>query len=97
MARNEYGERTMSYNYTITSLLRMIIEELGKLPEYNFKKTGNIIHLLEMIKEIQDAGPKSLKAARWLGWVLRDMEERGFLTNEQSRNLVRIDVQNGDE
>lgn len=26
-----------------------------------------------------------------------DMEERGFLTNKQSRALVRIDVQNGDE
>jgi hypothetical protein len=63
----------------------------------DFKKFRNISHCLFMVMKIQEMGQQSLKAARWLGWLLRDMEERGFLTNEQSRNLVRVDVQNGDE
>lgn len=88
----------MAYPYTLTALLDMIGKEYDDLPQkFNLKKTNGICHILEMLKEVQDAEPKSLKAARWLGWVLRDMEERGYLTNEQSRNLVRIDVQNGDE
>jgi hypothetical protein len=95
----------MSYPYTMAAVLDVISKEYAKLepiliqnPDMiNCKKLININHVLMMIKEIQDAEPKSLKAARWLGWLLRDMEERGFLTNEQSRALVRIDVQNGDE
>ncbi len=37
------------------------------------------------------------KAGRWLGYVLRAVEEMGLLTNQESRNLVRKDVSEGYE
>jgi hypothetical protein len=45
------------------------------------------------ISKMYTRHPKNaLKAARWIGWILSQMELQGFWTNAQSRNLIRRDV-----
>lgn len=34
----------------------------------------------------------AMKAARWIGYVLRIVEERGYWGNERSRELLRSDI-----
>lgn len=56
-------------------------------------------HLLWMIEEIRvmdtDSVDAAIKAGRYIGWVLREVESQGFWDNEHTRDLVRGDVQNG--
>ncbi len=56
-------------------------------------------HLLWMLQEIagMKVNPKgnSRKAGRWIGYVIGRLESPELLTNEESRNMVRQDVQNG--
>lgn len=52
--------------------------------------------MVQQIEQHNDGTLKgALKAARWIGYALREAEESGYLTNEQSRDLVRADVTAG--
>ncbi|MEX2090744.1 MAG: hypothetical protein WD989_01255 [Candidatus Paceibacterota bacterium] len=53
-------------------------------------------HILWMLDEVKNTRDRT-KAARWIGWVLAHMEVMGFITNEESRNMVRIDKEAGNE
>jgi hypothetical protein len=49
-------------------------------------------YILWMLEQIESA----TKAGRWLGWILCIVEEKLKLwTNEQSRNITRMDVRIG--
>jgi len=37
----------------------------------------------------------STQTARWLGYVLGRLEAMGFMTNQESRDIVRQDVSEG--
>lgn len=54
-----------------------------------------IDHIKDMCTEVLNM-PESiegrLKAARWIGWMLAQMETLGYWNNEVSRELVRKDV-----
>ncbi len=47
--------------------------------------------MLDELSEFDD----SKKAARWLGWILGRLESIGLLDNEESRRIVRKDVEKG--
>ena len=53
-------------------------------------------HVLWMMDEIEKMN-SSPKAGRWIGYATRGCEELGLLTNEEARDLTRVDVENGDE
>lgn len=54
-------------------------------------------HLLWMLREIDWMEDNPGKAGRWIGYVLRAVEEMGLSTNQASRDLVRKDVSEGYE
>ncbi|MBX4211782.1 MAG: hypothetical protein KW806_03280 [Candidatus Yanofskybacteria bacterium] len=55
-------------------------------------------HLLWMLEGIsQMSFERSAKAGRWLGWVFAYMEVMGITTNEDSRNMSRVDAHNGND
>lgn len=50
-------------------------------------------HLLWMLDKIEEMENSPGKAGRWIGYVLRATEEMGFLTHQESRDIVRKDVE----
>ena len=52
-------------------------------------------YLLWMVDEIEKWDSK--KAGRWIGWVIDRMEVMGFMTNEESRQMIRVDKETGNE
>ena len=51
-------------------------------------------HLLWMLDEIE--GMDDLpKASRWIGWATGRCEDLELLNNQESRDLTRVDVENG--
>jgi hypothetical protein len=56
-----------------------------------------ILWMLEQIEKMPSESIESAtKAGRWLGWILCIVEEKLKLwTNEQSRNITRMDVRIG--
>ena len=51
-------------------------------------------HLLWMLDEI-DRMDDLPKASRWIGYATGRCEDLELLTNEESRDLTRVDVENG--
>jgi hypothetical protein len=51
-------------------------------------------HVLWMCGEIEQM-TDPLTAARWIGWILCKAETWGWWQNDTSRDLVRVDVQQG--
>lgn len=57
-----------------------------------------IYWMINKIKELEgDILADRLKAARWIGWVLRSVEGWGFWDNTKSRDLIRLDRVEGNE
>jgi len=54
-------------------------------------------HLLWMLDQIEEMENSPGKAGRWIGYVLRAIEEMGLLTNQESRYFIREDVKDGYE
>lgn len=81
----------MPYQHTITVLRKKIEEK-----KYIYVPQ-EITHVLHIFKRITGMPKRSLKAARWIGWALKALEDQHILTNKESRDLIRIDVENGDE
>lgn len=56
-------------------------------------------HLLKMCDQIDHFDVFSLaaalKAARWIGWILAEVEQRDHWPNSVSRDLIRADVLHG--
>ena len=52
--------------------------------------------ILWMLEEIEKMDPAEKgKAGRWFGWIAGYLEVMEFLTNAQTRDMVRVDVKNG--
>lgn len=59
---------------------------------------GYILWMIERIENMGKSKSDSFRAARWLGWILRVVEEDLELwDNLISRKLVRKDIENGFE
>lgn len=71
---------------------------IKKIREYNYYNIDNkdYLYLLWMCDEIEKM-TDSLKAARWIGYVLRMVEELNFWDNNVSRDYIREDVKNKDQ
>ena len=52
-------------------------------------------YILWMLEQIEEMKGDPTKAARWIGYAVRMAEELDLLTNSQSRDLCRMDVQEG--
>lgn len=52
-----------------------------------------VLWMLDEIVKMQNP----LKAARWMGWALAYMEVMGFISNEESRTMIRVDKERGDD
>lgn len=61
----------------------------------NLKDPASPSHLLWMLREIEQFEDVPGLAGRWIGYVLRAMEEKKLLNNQQSRDIVRKDVSEG--
>lgn len=99
------------YSHSIASLREMIKKKypLAETKEYDLatlnldriKFDWNLQlmfceYLLWMLDKIEKMEPAEKgKAGRWLGWCAGYMEVMGFLTNAQTRDIVRVDVRNG--
>ena len=71
---------------------------ISKIKEFQFNniENENYRYTLWMCNEI-DKMNDPLKAARWIGYVSRIVEELGFWDNITTRDYIREDVRNGDE
>jgi len=71
---------------------------IEKIEEYNFKNKSSETYqyMLWMCNEIKGMSDP-LKAARWMGYVLRIVEDLGFWDNGVSRNYTREDVRSGND
>lgn len=57
---------------------------------------GYTLWMIDQIKNMGQSENGSLKAARWLGWILRVVEnDLNLWDNSFSRDLVRADVEMG--
>lgn len=93
----------MFYEATIKAV-EMLVQELepGVLAqELDIPKSGPVPlpYLLWMAEEVKNMDTSSLelavKAGRWIGWILREIEVQGFWDNNHSRDLTREDKVNG--
>ena len=93
----------MYYQGTITAIRKAIREKVpGVISTFSKLEPNKLAppsHLLWMCDEIQRMNVKldsdAIKAARSIGWILRDVEIHGIWDNDKSRLLVRCDVLEG--
>ena len=63
------------------------------------KGAPHLMWMCDQIESFDQTAPNSLKAARWIGWILKaveDIESLGW-TNSISRDLIRRDVEEGND
>ena len=99
------------YPHSIVSLRQLIKDEfpLAETREYDLA-TLNVErimhdwnlqlmlceHILWMFEQVEKMEPAEKgKAGRWICWAVAYLEIMGFLTNAQTRDLIRVDVQDG--
>lgn len=84
----------MSYYPNTICALREKIEEgfAGTKPRSGLECLP--AHLLWMLDEIEDMDDLP-KASRWIGYATGRCEDLELLTNQESRDLTRVDVENG--
>lgn len=90
----------MYYKNTIEKIKNNLLLKFPESkPESDMSKSPN--YVLWMIGEIQkmdDSERDSFRAARWIGWILRVVEnDLGLWDNEESRKIIRKDVKEGYE
>ena len=78
----------MPYDITINFLKNKIKHHKLEGPD--------IDHILYMFSEIKEMENKP-KAGRWIGWCLKALENIGIITNNDSRFLIKKDVEEGNE
>lgn len=78
------------YHNTNTFIKEVIIDKFpDTIPKEDLDNPpANLLWMIEQMQTFDNYG----KASRWIGWILRDVEILGLITNEQSRNLIRSDV-----
>ena len=95
----------MYYQKTITEV-RRIIEEVspGIKPKFidlsswgaSPVTSSYILWMCDQVEEMDTSSIKhAVKAGRWIGYILSQMETRGYWSNSQSRALTREDHLSG--
>jgi hypothetical protein len=88
------------YSHTCGEIERYIARVFPNTRPCEHGRDRSAERVLWMIQEI-NAMPEtikgSLKAARWIGYVLHMCEELGFWHNGHSRDLIRKDVESGND
>ncbi len=82
----------MGYYPNTIKIIRDILNK--QYPDKKAKKGIDSLpsHLLWMLDKIEEMENSPGKAGRWIGYVLRATEEMGFLTNQESIDIVKKDV-----
>ncbi|KKR43645.1 hypothetical protein A2434_02035 [Candidatus Woesebacteria bacterium RIFOXYC1_FULL_41_14] len=92
------AEQVPYYRSTLDEIDKIIKDSKPEIrPDENGLENGNIEgYTLWMTSQIRamnhDSQEIALKAARWVGYVLRMVEEKGYWDNERSRELIRGDI-----
>lgn len=84
-------------NKYYSNTIKFITEELKKrFPNEKPKEDLDNIpaNLLWMMKKLQSFNDP-LKAGRWIGWIVAHAEMLGIMNNEQSRKLIKKDLEDG--
>jgi hypothetical protein len=88
----------MFYRHTIYAVRLAFPGVVAKVhPEA--KGAPHLMWMCNQIEYFDQTGPHALKAARWIGWMLKfveDIESLGW-TNSISRDLIRRDVEEGND
>lgn len=80
--------------------IKIIQDKIGNLQKETMgsEQQKDVPHILWMLGEIRKMNSdQSAKAGRWIGWILRDLEVLKIITNEESRDMIRIDVMNDND
>ena len=88
----------MFYPKTISEITKHVMEKYpNSRPCKNSSNIpGYILWMVEEISKMDRSVGGATRAARWLGWIIRVVEEDLKLwNNATSRRLVREDVDNG--
>ncbi|MDP3052511.1 MAG: hypothetical protein Q8N22_00980 [bacterium] len=87
------GNHIKYYPNVIGFISKRLREKFPKVkPRKNLKNTP--AYLLWMMQEMQKFDD-SVKAGRWIGWIMAHAEMLGIMTNEKSRKLARMDCRQG--
>lgn len=60
-------------------------------------KPGYLLWMLAEIAGWDGSMQSATKAARWLGWIFRDLEIQGLLDSEETKKLFKQDVAQGND
>ena len=93
---NYYKKEAKMYPYTISKIreqediIRSTIETPGLKPDEKLSYE----HIEYMCNEIEKMTDRD-KASRWIGYLLRMMEQLEIWDNDYSRGMIRIDLKKG--
>lgn len=60
-------------------------------------KPGYLLWMLKEVSRFDGSMNNAIKAARWLGWIFRDLEIQGLIDNEETKRLFKQDVTEGND
>lgn len=88
------GNNHIKYYPNIIEFISARLEK--KFPKVKPRKNQKNIpaYLLWMMQEMQKFDD-SVKAGRWIGWIMAHAEILGIMTNKQSRRLAKMDCRQG--
>ena len=88
------------YARTIAAIRTQLTELFGKVEPIQAPQGSAVHHLIWMCEQIEQAPRDPLnapRAARWIGWMCKQMEILGIWSNEASRQFIKLDVQDGND
>jgi hypothetical protein len=90
----------MFYKQTLAAVvLALDVNNVVACEHPEAKGEAHILWMCHQIAYLERTASNSLKAARWIGWILKaveDIESLGW-TNRISRDLVRRDIEEGND
>ena len=88
------GNNHIKYYPNVIEFISVRLEK--RFPKIKPRKNQKNIpaYLLWMMQEMQKFDD-SVKAARWIGWIMAHAEILGIMTNKQSRRLAKMDCRQG--
>jgi len=80
--------------------IKTIRDKIGKFKNETSKPElqKDIDHILWMLGQIENMKiDQSAKAGRWIGWIQANLEFIGIIRNQESREMIKIDVMNNND
>lgn len=75
----------------------MVPDKSQKPKKGEVSKPGYLLWMLKEVSRFDGSMKRAIKAARWLGWIFRDLEIQGLIDNEETQELFKQDTVQGND